>query len=279
MNWGMLFFFLVISGIVHAQNMPEKKQGWTLSAHTYTFNQFTLHEALDKALEAGVRSVEVFQGQRLGGTMEGTFHFQMTAEQQKAIKKLFKKKKIKMTAFGVITPNKEEDWRTLFDFAKNMGIKYINTEPHPRFLPLIGQLASEYKIKVAFHNHPKPSRYWDPQVVLDAIATANSPYVGACADIGHWVRSGLDPVACLKQLEGHLFSMHFKDLKEKAPNTHDVHWGTGVAQIPAVIAELKRQGFKGNISGEYEYNWKNNVGDLKQSIANFRKILTDSQLN
>jgi sugar phosphate isomerase/epimerase len=268
---GLLIFVATIS---LAQKAPEKKLGWTLSAHTYTFNRFTLSEAMDKALEAGVRSIEVFPGQKLGGHFEGSFDYKMPKEKQKELKKVLKKKKIKIAAIGVISLNNEEDWKELFAFAKNMNISIINTEPHPRFMPLLGQLATTYKIRVAIHNHPKPSRYWDPQVVLHAIEASNSSYVGACADIGHWIRSGLNSIECLQQLEGHLFSLHFKDLKENSPQTHDVHWGTGVGNIEGVISELKRQNFKGNISGEYEYRWENNVGDLKQSIQNFRNILS-----
>src|SRR5690606_21916822 len=109
---------------------------------------------------------------------------------------------------------------------------------------------------------------------VTGVQTCALPILGACADIGHWVRSGLDPVESLKQYEGHLISLHFKDLAEKSPKTHDVHWGTGVCNVEGVIAELKRQGFKGNISAEYEYNWEDNAGDVKQSVINFRNILT-----
>lgn len=269
----LLSVLFVAPFLAVGQQQPEKKLGWTLSAQTYTFNRFTLAEALEKTASAGLRAIEAYNGQALGGGLEGTFNFGMDAEARKAVKKLLKKNKIKLVAIGVVNGNSDEQWRQLFAFAKDMGIRYINTEPKAEFLPLIGQLASEYKIHVGIHNHPEPSTYWHPDVVLDAIAQANSPYVGACADIGHWVRSGLDPVACLQQFEGHLKSMHFKDLKEKARQTHDVHWGTGVANVPAIIAELKRQNFKGNISAEYEYNWDDNAGDVAQSVQNFRNIL------
>lgn len=269
----LLSVLFVAPFLAVGQQQPEKKLGWTLSAHTYTFNRFTLAEALEKTASAGLRTIEAYNGQALGGGLEGTFNFGMDAEARKAVKKLLKKNKIKLVAIGVVNGNSDEQWRQLFAFAKDMGIRYINTEPKAEFLPLIGQLATEYKIHVGIHNHPEPSTYWHPDVVLDAIAQANSPYVGACADIGHWVRSGLDPVACLQQFEGHLKSMHFKDLKEKARQTHDVHWGTGVANVPAIIAELKRQNFKGNISAEYEHNWDDNAGDVAQSVQNFRNIL------
>lgn len=259
---------------VDAQQQPERELGWYLSAQTYTFNRFTFFEAVDKTLGAGLNTVEAFNGQQLGGGIEGVMDYKMEPEKRKAVLKALKKKGVTLRAFGVVNGNNEEEWKQLFAFAKAMGIKVINSEPKAEFLPLIGQLADRYKIKVGIHNHPQPTHYWNPQVVLDAIAAANSKYVGACADIGHWVRSGLDPVESLKQYEGHLISLHFKDLAEKSPKTHDVHWGTGVCNVEGVIAELKRQGFKGNISAEYEYNWEDNAGDVKQSVINFRNILT-----
>ncbi len=273
--FALLGLFTLTVGIVTSQaQQPEKKLGWYLSAQTYTFNRFTFFEAVDKTLAAGLHSVEAYPGQELGGGFEGTMDFKMDAAKRKAILKALKKKKVKLCAFGVISVNTEEEWNQLFAFAKAMGIKVINSEPNEKFMPLIGQLASQYKIKVGIHNHPQPSHYWDPKVVLAAADAANSPYVGACADIGHWVRSGLDPIESLKQYEGRLMSLHFKDLSEKSRDAHDVHWGTGVCDVEGVIAELKRQGFKGNISAEYEHNWENNVGDVAESAKNFREILS-----
>jgi len=53
-----------------------------------------------------------------------------------------------------------------------------------------------------------------------------------------------------------------------------VHWGEGVSNIPAVIAELKRQNFKGAISAEYEYNWESNSADVAASVVNFRNLVS-----
>lgn len=270
----VLGFAVLATGIAAYAQQPEKKLGWYLSTQTYTFNRFTFFEAVDKTLEAGLNSVEAYPGQKLGGGLEGTMDYKMDAAQRKAILRALKKKKVKLCAFGVVSGKTEEEWKQIFEFAKAMGVKVINSEPDEKFMPLIGQLANQYKIKLGVHNHPQPSHYWDPQVVLAAVAKANSPYVGACADVGHWVRSGLDPVASLRQYEGHLVSLHFKDLAEKSRKAHDVHWGTGVCNVEALIAELKRQGFKGNISAEYEHNWENNVGDVAESVKNFREILT-----
>jgi sugar phosphate isomerase/epimerase len=114
--------------------------------------------------------------------------------------------------------------------------------------------------------------------------------MGACADVGHWKRSGLDPVECLKRLDGHVLALHFKDLvpdnpndgfvmpdpkieiKDKTPQSrklHDVPWGTGTSNAKGMLEELKRQHFHGAICFEYEYHWTNSVPEIAESIKWF----------
>src|SRR5690606_37101547 len=143
-----LIGFMVVAGTtaLHAQQ-PEKKLGWYLSTQTYTFRMFTFFEAVDKTLGAGLKSVEAYNGQEIGGKMD----YKMDASKRKAILKALKKKGVKLRAFGVVNGNTEEEWKQLFEFAKAMGIQVINSEPKEEFLPLIGQLATQYKIKVGIH--------------------------------------------------------------------------------------------------------------------------------
>ncbi len=98
----------------------------------------------------------------------------------------------------------------MFEWAKKIGISTLVSEPDPKDLPKIDKLAGEYNIKVAIHDHPKPSRYWDPAYVYEL--TKDLKNVGYCADVGHWKRSGLDPVECLKKYGDKVVSLHFKDL-------------------------------------------------------------------
>jgi len=114
---------------------------------------------------------------------------------------------------------------------------------------------------VAIHNHPQPSHYWNPDTVLEAIGH-RSPLLGACADTGHWVRSGIDPVEAVQKLKGRILCLHFKDLAAKAAGSHDVPWGTGVGQVKEVLAQLKSQGFQGTFAVEYEHNWENSVPEI-----------------
>ncbi|MBV9469930.1 MAG: sugar phosphate isomerase/epimerase, partial [Abitibacteriaceae bacterium] len=129
-------------------------------------------------------------------------------------------------------------------------------------------------IKVAIHDHPKPSHYWNPDTVLEAVK-GRTPLMGACADTGHWQRSGLDPVECVKKLEGRIICFHFKDLTERSPKGHDVPWGTGQGDVKGVLAEMKRQNFHGAFLVEYEWNWDNSVPEIAECVKNFNAMCAD----
>lgn len=191
---------------------PETKLGWELGAGTYTFNRFTFLQSIDKIDSCNLKYVEVFPEQVIGEGIEGTMDYHMDAFTQKEVLKKLSDKGMKIIAYGVITPNSDAEWRKLFDFGKSMGVQTFTSEPDKKDLSLISGLCDEYKINVAIHNHPYPKHYWNPDTVLAAIK-GRSERVGACADIGHWVRSDLDPVECLKKLEGHVLHVHMKDLE------------------------------------------------------------------
>ncbi len=91
-------------------------------------------------------------------------------------------RKIKLINFGVTKLiNDEAQCRKVFDFAKDMGIETIVSEPSEDAIGMIDKLCNEYKIKLAIHNHPKPSRYWNPDKVLE-VCKGRSKMIGACAD-------------------------------------------------------------------------------------------------
>lgn len=257
--------------------LPEAALGWKLGAGTYTFNRFTFFQAIDKIDSCSLKYVEIFPEHVIGGGIEGTMDYNMDAAVQTKILKKLSDKGMTLISYGVVTPKSNAAWRRLFEFGKAMGIQTFTSEPELKDMPLLSALCDEYKINVAIHNHPYPKHYWHPDTLLAAIK-GQSKRIGACADIGHWVRSGLAPVECLKKLEGHVLQLHMKDLeyregKDDGEEDRDVHWGTGVANIAGVIKELKRQNFKGMISAEYERNWDNNVPDVIASIAYFRSAL------
>jgi sugar phosphate isomerase/epimerase len=268
LGFSLALSFLTITTVTAQKT--EKKAGWKLGAQSYSFRLFTLAEALDKLDTCQLDYVEMYNGQVIGNGHDQKVNFQ-DPSQIPIIVELLKSKKKTVAAFGVVSPKGADEWKAMFEFAKGLKIGIINAEPVVEELDLVSQLAETYKIKVALHNHPKPTKYWNIDEILGWLE-GKSDYLGICADIGHWVRSGLDPVASLQKCKGKLFSLHFKDLHEASRQGHDVIWGTGVCKIEEVVKVLKALQFKGVISAEYEYNWEHNTLDIKNSVSNLRNM-------
>ena len=256
-----------------APPIPEelKVGGFAVGCQAYTFNRFSVFEAIEKTAYSGGKVIEFYPGQKLSKEEPGVkFGHDATPEVWEKVKAKCKEHGITPMAYGVVGLSPDEKVsRKVFDFAKAMGIRVINTES-VNALDTAEKLVKEYDIKVGIHDHPKKPddptyRLWDPNYVLE-VTKDRDARMGACADIGHWVRSGLKPVECVKILKGRIMSSHMKDLHAPLPSGHDVHWGKGVSDVKAVLDEFKAQGFEGPISVEYEYNWDNNAEDAKACI-------------
>ena len=244
---------------------------WQLAVQAWTFNKMTFFDAVDTTAKLGMHYIEAFPGQKIGGGIDAKMVPDMEPAVREKVLARLKSAGVTLVNFGVTGAGDEAGWVKLFDFAKAMGIQTIVAEPQTNQFALLDKLTQQYGINIALHNHPDPSRYWNPETVLKATAGCN-PRIGACADTGHWVRSGLDPVACLQKLQGHIISLHFKDLNEFARSGHDVVWGTGVSNVPGMLAELRRQGFTGVFSAEYEHTTPElqaNVGACGVAFAKF----------
>ncbi|MEK0450718.1 MAG: hypothetical protein RL088_2986 [Verrucomicrobiota bacterium] len=276
----LFLFTLVTAPLVAAEPIPDaaKINGFAIGVQAWTFNKFTVFEAIEKTKETGAKVIELFPGQKLSPEQKDVkFDHNAPKEIWEKVAAKAKEAGVTPVAYGVVgLSKKEEESRKVFEFAKFMGIRVINTESVDA-IDTIEKLVKEYDIKVGFHDHPKrpndPSyRMWDPNYILEVVKDRDAR-IGSCADTGHWVRSNLKPVDCLRILKGRIVSSHLKDLHAPLPSGHDVIYGTGVSDVPAILAEFKAQGFSGPISVEYEYNWDKNVEDAKQCIEYVSKLV------
>jgi sugar phosphate isomerase/epimerase len=264
----LLSLLLILAPLVlQAQDQsPAEKLGWKLAVHSYTFQKFSIFDAIDKTADLGVKYMSISGSVILEGTNKLTTINLSQADRDAVDKKLKAHGFGNFVNIGVVQlPADEAKSRKVFEFAKAWGIDTLVAEPEPEALDIVEKLCKEYNIKVAIHDHPKPSRYWNPDTVLAAVK-GRTPLMGACADVGHWMRSGLDPLECLKKLQGRIICLHFKDLNEMGPEAHDVPWGTGVGKSKELMAELKRQNFHGSFCVEYEYHWENSSPEIAQCV-------------
>ena len=89
--------------------------------------------------------------------------------------------------------------------------------------------------------------------------------IGFCADLGHYIRSGVDPVEVIYQLGDRLYGVHLKDFAEQKKKTEGVIIGRGHLDVEGVFKALKKIGFPadGALSLEYEENPKDPMEDIR----------------
>jgi len=246
-------------------SVPKVTDNWKLGVQLWTFRMFTMAEALQKVDSCGIKYVEAFWGQTLGDSSKEEFGAGMSQAGRDKLKDLLKSHNIQMVAMGVIAPGTKKEWIDAFKLAKEFNLSYITAEPRKDMWDMVDSLAGVYEIKIAIHDHPKPNAYSSPDSVLTAMK--GHPNIGDCADVGHWSRNGLDPVECLKKLEGHVYGVHLKDIIEfNNPHAADTVVGKGVIKFAPIFAELKRQNFKGMLSIEHESNWYHSVPDVMATV-------------
>lgn len=277
----LLSLFVVVNSYfpTNAQSLSAPKTTWKLAMQSYTFHKFTLMEAFDKVQSLGIHYVEVYPGHPLGaGFGSESFLPNLSQANRDKLNKEAAKRGIKIIATGVVVLTDPNEWESYFAFARDMGMEYITAEPALADWDRIEKLVGKYNIKLAVHNHPKPSLYWNPENLLQAIARRD-PRIGSCADVGHWRREGLNSLECLRKLNGHIHALHFKDIARDKNPAHqeipDTIWGTGILDVKAMLYELKKQDFKGTLAIEYENNWENSVPDIQKNLAYYNQVLTE----
>jgi sugar phosphate isomerase/epimerase len=278
------FFSLVaISGVAflstaNAEPIPDqyKQNGFAIGCQAYSFNKYTVFEAIEKTAQAGGKVIEFYPGQKLTKDDATPWNHNASDEVIAKVRAKLKEHGIKAVNYGVVGGKDKAEWRKIFEFAKKMGLYGVTTEDDTK-LDIIEPLVKEFDIKVGIHEHERRPgsatyRVWDPFYIL-SIVKDRDPRIGACADTGHWQSSGINPVFALRVLKGRVVSAHMKDKTDYGHDrtdgnkaAHDVPYGTGVGEIGRCLDELKKQGFEGNISIEYEYNWTASVPDITKCV-------------
>lgn len=261
----------IVSGFA-GNPIPDdvKLGGFAIGPQAYSFNRFTAFEAVEKAKQAGAKCIEFYPGQKLNPEKpEAKLHHTMSDEDFAALQAHLVKNGVKAVNYGVVGGKDEAEWRQIFEFAKKLGVYAVTTED-VKNLDVIEKLVKEFDIKVAYHEHAKrptdPSyQLWDPNYVAKLVKDRD-PRIGASADTGHWATSGVVPLEALKILKGRIVSAHLKDRAVIGERQTDLIYGTGVLDVAGCLAELRAQGFDGNISVEYETKWEDNVADIKACI-------------
>ena len=239
---------------------PDRFGGFDVGLQSYTLREYPIDQALKEINNMGLASVELF---------DAHFSHNSSPEEIEAMKEKTKALGITMRGHGVNPFTKDHEAnRRWFEFAKAAGIKNISADPREDAFGSLDKLVEEYQIRIAIHNHGPGARYDKVTDVLNAIK-GHHPLIGACADLGHYIRSGEDPVRVINLLEGRLYGIHLKDFAEQKSKTKGVILGKGHLDVVGVFKALRKVNFPkdGCLALEYEENAKNPLADVQECLA------------
>ena len=218
----------------------DKKLQWRLGPAAWSFRFFSFFESVDKTRALELDYIEAFEGQRISKDSPKKLSRDLPDETIQQIRRKLDDAKVKLTGIYMSVPGDEAGCRKVFEFARKLGAGTIISEPDPKDLDNIEKFCDEYGINLALHNHPEgKSKYWHPREIIK-ICEGRSKRIGACADLGHWQRSGIKPAEGIRMLGKRIVSFHVKDLNEFGTlEAHDVPWGTGGGELEETFEEIR----------------------------------------
>jgi L-ribulose-5-phosphate 3-epimerase len=240
---------------------------WKLGVALWTFHTVDFPHSLDKVDSIGLKYIEPNTFHKSGAELKDSAILQLSPAGIDKLKSMIAQKGLTCESIYIVGDSTIGSWKKQFDIAKQMGVRFVTTEPPLTMWDSIDSLAGTYGIKVAIHEHWRGfSHYWNPDTTL--MALKGHPNFGVCADLGHWPKSGINPLDAVKKLHGHILAIHLKDIAGyNNPSLVDVPVGTGVVDFPAIFRELKSQGFNGPIYIERDaVEFPSNVPSVKQEI-------------
>ena len=253
----------------------QEKLDWRLGIEAYTFHKYTLFEAIDKTSQLGLPYMGGLSFQKVSKEIPKNFDMKLTDDELKQIRLKLDSAGIRLlTYYFHNIPGDEAGCREVFEFGRKIGIETFMSEPLPEALDTIEKFCDDYDINVALHNHDQKAspQYWHPEGILE-VCRGRSKRIGACGDIGYWMRSGIDPIKAVNTLKDRLITVQMHDLHELSPEGHDVPWGSGVGRTEQFINQIHRLGIRPTMFGlEYSYNWFESMPEIARCIDFFNKV-------
>ena len=263
------------SGKLTVAMRAQEKLGWRLGIEAYTFHKYTLFEAIDRTAQLGLPYMGGLSFQKVSKEIPKNFDDQLSDKELKRVRLKLDSAGVRLLTYYIHQiPGDEAGCRKVFEFGRKIGIETFMSEPSLDALDTIEKFCDEYDINVAIHNHDRRAspHYWHPEGIVK-LCQGRSKRLGACGDLGYWMRSGIDPLKAVNMLGDRLITVQVHDLHELSPEGHDVPWGTGVGRTGQFIEEIHRLGVRPTMFGlEYSYNWFESMPEIARCIEFFNKV-------
>lgn len=167
-----------------------------------------------------------------------------------------------------------------FAYAQRVGVDLIvgvpgtwgDTKPNLEVLDRVEQKVKETNIRYAIHLHgPDMPLYPDATSIWEDVKDRD-PRLGMCLDIGHNLRYGADSIKDLKRYAKRVFDVHLKDVTAPTKEGHAIELGRGIINFPAFLKMLRKVGYKGSVSLEYEKDMNDPFIGIAESVGYFKAV-------
>jgi sugar phosphate isomerase/epimerase len=200
--------------------------GVALGGNTYSLPQLALEDALRAFAEIGFgiaelhpRHVEPAFGPLGRGAPAAArqklreWRLTVPLEQFEAIGKAFQARNIFLYAYNMNYGDDftDEELERSFQMTHALGCNVITAVGSKRLFRRLDPLATKYKTWVAIHNEGDSI---PTMVDFEEVLKGAGPYTQMTLDIGHFVASNSDPVACLEKHHKEIVNLHIKDRKK-----------------------------------------------------------------
>jgi sugar phosphate isomerase/epimerase len=232
---------------------------------TYSYHNLSTDEMIVQLRALNVREIEMSRGEFMLMNHPTDALFE-TARSK------FDQAGIRCVSYYSATIKEDADLENAIRFAGILGARNITGDATGSILNRIDQRCTQQKLTFGIHNHyfkGEKFAYESPEDVLNALQGLSAT-MGATADVGHFASCGHDPVDAVRKLSARLKLVHLKDI-QAADGEVNVLLGRGIAKIPAVIEELRRQNFAQLVAVEYEKEGDVNE-DMRQDMEFARKL-------
>lgn len=231
---------------------------------TFSYHTLSLDEMIVQLKQNSVREIEMSHGEFM--LMQPP-----SVEMVESARRKFDASAIRCVSYYTATIKNSQDLQLAMRYAKILGAANVSGDATG---PILGEIDTEFtKADLTFgiHNHwfPQKFAYESADDVLRAIAPFSNT-MGATLDVGQMAACGHDPIDAIRRLAPRLKIVHLKDVAA-AGAEHNVMLGTGIANIPGVMKQLKDIRFPYLVAIEFEKEG-NDDKEMRQELDYARNL-------
>lgn len=231
---------------------------------TFSYHTLSLDDMIVQLNRNNVREIEMSRG-------EFMLMNPPSGEMVESARRKFDAAGIRCVSYYTATIKTAQDLDLAVRYAKVFGARNVSGDATGSILGEIDQRFTKAGLTFGIHNHwfPQKFAYESTDDVLRAISPLSST-MGATLDVGQMAACGHDPIDAIRRLTPRLKLVHLKDVAA-AGAEHNVMLGTGIANIPGVMRELKRIRFPHLVAIEFEKEG-NDDEEMRQELAYAREL-------